>query len=457
MKKNIFFFSSVVLFVLLFYRQEPGINISIFGIISWCFLVFTMEKRKRTTVFWVLSVAGFVSILSFAWYGDFISFAAMFISLLLAGFKAFYPRLNVLSFPFGLAFNYASFIFRVLVPKKWLGLSLSGDGLFKKILGYILIPGIFVAVFIGVYMQASDKFASFFVIDLEFDFFQIAVLGAIGFFLMFNFFYFSIPKMLIYYNGYLKDDFSEGYALRKARGFRLLDIVSQRRSGEVSLVLLNLVLVFFIITYCIEQFGATAISGTLSSEVHERVYILIFSIVMAIIVIMIYFQGLLNFDIHSRLLKRLSFIWIGLNIFLVFTVFFRNLEYVAAYGLTFKRIGVFIFLMVCLAGLVLTWYKIAYRKTNIFLVNRMVWACYAVLVVSCVINWSWIVTRYNTRHFQNPDWAYLQSLDYNKQLLNNIYLRKGMDNSHIISEAKYARSGKFLSRKLYYEFLNLEQ
>ncbi|HMR82952.1 MAG TPA: DUF4173 domain-containing protein [Niabella sp.] len=456
MKKNIFFFSSVVLFVLLFYRQEPGINISIFGIVAWCSLFFVMEKRKRTSVFWVLSVAAFVSILSFAWYGDFISFAAMFISLLLAGFKAFYPKLNILSFPFGLAFNYASFIFRGLVPKKWLGLSISGDGFFKKMLGYVLIPGVFVALFIGVYMQASDKFASLFIIDVEFDLFQIAVLSVIGFFLMFNFFYFAVPKMLIYCNGYLKDDFSEGYAFRKAKGSHLLDIASQRRSGEISLVLLNLVLAFFIITYSIEQFGSKEISGTLSNEVHERVYVLIFSIVMAIVVIMIYFQGLLNFDNQSRLLKMLSFIWIGLNILLVLTVLFRNLEYVTAYGLTFKRIGVFVFLTLSLAGLVLTWYKIAYRKTNIFLVNRMIWTCHAVLVVSCVINWSWVVTRYNTSHFQNPDWYYLQSLDYNKQLLNDIYLRKGMDNSHIISETKEARSEKVLSKRLYYEFLNQE-
>ncbi len=457
MKRNIFFFSSVVLFVLLFYGQDPGINISIFGIVAWCSLFIVMEKRKRSSVFWALSVAAFISILSFAWYGDFISFAAMFMSLLLTGFKAFYPKLNILSFPFGLAFNYASFIFRVLVPKKWLGLSISGDGLFKKILGYILIPGVFVALFIGVYMQASDKFASLFIIDVEFDLFQLTVLGLIGFFLMFNFFYFAVPKILIYCNGYLKDDFSEGYALRKAKGSHLLDIASQRRSGEISLVLLNLVLAFFIVTYSIEQFGSKEISGTLSNEVHERVYVLIFSIVMAIVVIMIYFQGLLNFDNQSRLLRMLSFIWIELNILLVLTVLFRNLEYVAAYGLTFKRIGVFIFLLLSLAGLVVTWYKISYRKTNIFLVNRMIWTCYTVLIISCVINWSWIVTSYNTSRFQNPDWNYLQSLDYNKQLLNNIYLRKGMDNSRIISKAKEARSGKVLSSRLYYEFLNLEQ
>lgn len=456
MKKNIFFFLSVVLFVVLFYNQEPGINISIFGCTAWLFLYFSIEEKKRTNGFRILSAASFASLLSFAWYGDFISFAAVFISLLLTGFKAFYPKLNIVSFPVGLAFNYASFLFRVLVPRKWLGLSISGDGLFKRIVSYLLIPAIFVSLFIGVYSLASKSFASLFMIDFDFDIFQLSILTALGFFLMFNFFYFSVPKMLIWYNGYLKDNFSEGYTLRQAKGFRFLDLVSQRRSGEISLTLLNIVLVFFIITYSIEQFGGREIAGTLSNEVHERVYVLILSIVMAIIVIMIYFQGLLNFDIHSKLLKKLAFVWIGLNILLIGTVLFRNMEYVAAYGLTFKRIGVFIFLLLSMAGLLLTGYKIAYRKTNIFLINRMVWAFYAVLVISCAINWSWIVTKYNTIHFKNPDWQYLETLDYNKKLLHTIYLQNGRDAGKIEAQVKNNRSGKFLSKRLYYELTDLK-
>ncbi|ULT43430.1 DUF4173 domain-containing protein [Niabella defluvii] len=95
---------------------------------------------------------------------------------------------------------------------------------------------------------------------------------------------------------------------------------------------------------------------------HERVYVLILSIVMAIAVIMIYFQGLLNFDTQSHLLKKLSFLWIGLNVLLILTVFFRNLEYVAAYGLTFKRIGVFLFLLLSLLGLFTTWIKLKKKK-----------------------------------------------------------------------------------------------
>lgn len=454
MKKNLFFFVSVVAFVALFYNQSPGLNISFFGLMTWLFLLGTTPTAKRTSMFWLLSATCFLSIGAFAWYGDFISFAALFLSLLLTGFKARYPRLNVLVVPFNTAFNYATFIFRVLTPQKWLGVRLSSDGILKKAISYVLIPGALAAVFIGVYTAASDKFASLFAVNLQFDFFQLAVLTALGFFLMFNFFYPSVPKMFIACNGYLKDDFSDGFVQKRNKGFHLLDVVSQRRSGEISLILLNAVLVFFIIVYGMEQLGKGSSSGTLSSEVHERVYVLILSIVMAIAVIMIYFQGLLNFDAQSGLLKNLSFVWIGLNVLLILTVFFRNMEYVAAYGLTFKRIGVFIFLILSFLGLFTTWVKLKNRKTNIFLINRMVWTAFCVLVVSCLINWSWIVTAYNISHFSDPDWKYLESLDYNKKLLSKIYTEKGIDRTNIVEKVYAEQAKPFLSTSLYIQTIN---
>ena len=86
----------------------------------------------------------------------------------------------------------------------------------------------------------------------------------------------------------------------------------------------------------------------------------------------------------------------------------------------------------------------------------MVWVAFTVLVISSVINWSWVVTRYNTSRFPNPDWYYLNSLDYNKQLLYNIYKRNGMPNTFIKDKVKSGRGAKFLSKKLYYEFVDIQ-
>lgn len=457
MKKNIFFFMSVALFVSLFYNQTPGLNLSFFGATVWVFLLAITAPKKRNKQFWLLSAATWVSLIAFAWYADFLSFVAVFFSLLLTGFKAFYPKLNVIIFPFAMAFNYATFIFRVLLPHKWLGFSNAGEGIVKKMISYVLIPGIFVGLFMVVYASASDKFAALFIIDWNFDFFQLTVLTCVAFFLMFNFFYSAVPKTFVYFNGILGDHFSDGYVQKQTGRFQILDIVSQRRSGEITMVLLNLVLGFFIVIYGIEQFGTRANVGSLSADVHERVYVLIFSIVMAIAVIMVFFRGLLNFDARSVMLKTLSYVWIVLNILLIAAVVLKNADYVIGYGLTFKRIGVFVFLLLSLLGLLITSYKLRFIKTNMFLVSRMMWVFFATLVLGCGINWSWMVTKYNTALFVNPDWEYLESLDFNKQILNRIYLQSGKDNSHIVAKIKSHQSKKFLSKSLYYECLNINQ
>ncbi|MCH5715014.1 DUF4153 domain-containing protein [Niabella hibiscisoli] len=123
--------------------------------------------------------------------------------------------------------------------------------------------------------------------------------------------------------------------------------------------------------------------------------------------------------------------------------------------LLLKRIGVFIFLLLSLFGLFATWVKLKSKKTNIFLINRMIWAAFYVLVISSFINWSWIVTKYNTRHFANPDWQYLESLDYNKALLNRIYIEKGMDRKTLVEGVYKRQPQPFLSTSLYWLTLSL--
>src|SRR5690606_2941744 len=101
--------------------------------------------------------------------------------------------------------------------------------------------------------------------------------------------------------------------------------------------------------------------------------------------------GVLNFDGYANKLKLLSLIWMGLNLLLIFIVWFQNMKYIHAYGLTFKRIGVFIFLLLSISALILTYYKMKYKKTNIYLINRIAWMLYLTLIINCGINWSWIV------------------------------------------------------------------
>lgn len=456
MKKNIFLFSSVVIFVVLFYHQWVGINLSIFCLFAWITLLFNMNKAKSGNVFRFLSAATIISVIAFAWYGDFLSFAALIVSMFATAYNAYYPKLNIITVPAGLAFNYMSAVFRILMFHKWLNLKIAGAGFFKKLIGNFIVPFLLASVFLLVYAAASSKFASFFRMDWDVDFFEIAMLTILSFFIMFGFYHFAVPKLLIYYNSYLKDDFSETYEFKPSKRFSVLDLASQRRSGEISLILLNAVLIFFIITYSIEQFGNGQASGNISDDVHERVYVFMLSIAMAIVVIMIFFGGAINFDKKALLLKGLSLVWIALNILLVAIVVFRNTEYVHAFGLTFKRIGVFIFLLLCICGLLITYYKIMFRKTNIFLINRMFWCFFSTLIISSSINWSWAVTKYNISNFREPDWSYLRSLNYNKKILAAFKKPAELDSTTFYDDVNKEKDRPFLSNSFYYLFLNVK-
>ena len=461
MNKNRALLISTVSFVALFYKQFVALNLGIFALLVWLLLFFILTPKYKTVVYWWLSVATFISAFSFSWYGDFLSFFALACSLLMLGYKALFPRLRIITFPLAAFFNYATFIFRAPVFNNWLWPGKKGStGIVKKIVTYLLIPGFFVSIFLVVYSNSSNRFASYFTFDWNVDLAQLFFLTILGFFLMFSYFHFAVPKLLIAYNKGLRDNFSTGYHLNApSRG--ILDIYSQRRSGEITLILLNALLIFFIIIYSLEQFIETAAgsaSGSLSSEVHERVYILIFSIILAIIIIMIYFRGMLNFDKHARLLKVLSISWICLNIILVAVVLAKNIQYVQVYGLTFKRIGVFVFLLLSIAGLLTTYHKLVFIKTNTFLLTRMFWICFSVLVFSAIINWSWVVTKYNLANQAKPDLFYLYSLDYNKRLLYEKFGDAPINGTSgkgikAIVEAEQAKP--FLSKKLYYEFLHL--
>ncbi len=462
MKRNPALFISTILFVVLFYRQTPGLNLGIFAVLVWVMLLFIPGVTK-TRSFWWLSAATLLSAVSFAWYGDFLSFASLLISLSLAGYKALYSSLRLVTFPFAAFYNYVTFIIRAPRVNTWMpDAGNSAGSVFKKLLTYVIIPvGVFL-IFALVYAQGSSRFAALFYLNWQVNLGQIVVLSVVGFFLMFSFFHFSVPDMLVRYNGELLDDFGKHVGAQESKIGGFFDLSMQRRSGEVTLVLLNALIILFNIVYVLEQFGQPVIGdagGSLSSGVHERVYALIFSIIMAVLVIMVYFRKELNFRKDSQLLKILSMIWIGLNAVLVVIVMAKNIEYVQVFGLTFRRIGVFIFLLLALTGLALTRHKLAFRKANWFLITRFVSVCLGTLVISAAINWSWLVTKYNLRYQAKPDMGYLFSLNYNRGLLDQALgenhpqpYTRGKNRSYVEGQ----KESKWLSRRLYYFSVRFE-
>lgn len=191
--------------------------------------------------------------------------------------------------------------------------------------------------------------------------------------------------------------------------------------GSIVFLALNLLLLLFLTTDVIYLFQNTDITNSeYSQSVHQGVYALMFSIVCAIALILYFFRGNLNFFEGNKRIKTLTYLWIGLNVILVALTCYKNYTYVEALGLTYKRIGVFVYLLLTLTGLVTAYVKVAQVKNFIYLVRTNIATVFGFLIVSAAIPWDKTITWFNLTTLENPDFNYLISLgeSNSEQLFN---------------------------------------
>jgi hypothetical protein len=206
--------------------------------------------------------------------------------------------------------------------------------------------------------------------------------------------------------------------------------------GIISFTALNLLLLMLnAIDITTLWFGYEP-SGNFSGELHQGTNSLIFSIVMAMAVILYYFRGNLNFYHKSKTLRLLAYTWMVQNFILIISVYIRDGYYIEFHGLTHKRIGVLVFATLCIIGLATVYFKVAKQKTIFYLfkVNGNIW--FALLLTFTLINWDVLIVKYNLTHETSIalDADYLLSLsektlpilDKNrKTLLSHSFIPKG--------------------------------
>lgn len=206
----------------------------------------------------------------------------------------------------------------------------------------------------------------------------------------------------------------------------------------------------------------------LKQYVHNGTYILIAGIILAIIVVSQIFKGKLNFYNQNQTLKTLAYVWIGQNALLTLTVATRNWQYIASCGLAYKRIGVVIFLLLVVIGLLFISLKIRDQRSIYYVVVRMGWAVYFVLLASCLVPWDSYITRYNINAFAKNkmiDLPFLINdvsdkniavLIENKDFLKNInqstlqYNENGYNNQIFVEQAIQNKVNTFISNQSEY-------
>lgn len=455
MKTHHYIFLTTVLFVILFYDKDLGLNFGILGILYAFLTFFKTAKKNKTRTFHVLTLTSILSSIAFAWYGDFPSFLAVVSSLLLLAYISRNRKMKILFLIPVFIVNCATSICRILNFDKWLPKK-NVPGLWQKIMAFVLIPLVLLSIFFGIYSIGSDHFAALFTdYELDVNLWQIFCLTILGFFIAFNYWNYAVERLIYKNNHFLDNDFQKEARTPKST-YSFLDLDAERISGVVSFFSLNILLIFFIVTYNYEQFYEVSKTPIqLSEETHERVNAVILSIIMAILVIMFYFKSGFNFDPKAGLMKILAKIWIFLNAVLIVSAAVKNYEYIINYGFTYKRLGVFAFLLLSLIGLALTFIKIQKRKRNAFLFNTMIWYFYATILVCSYINWGGFITSENMKrkdfavnyHFYSINFSERSLLKYAAKK-NDPTLKKNMQ-----EKIKNEETKTFLSKILYYQTL----
>jgi len=149
-----------------------------------------------------------------------------------------------------------------------------------------------------------------------------------------------------------------------------------------------------------------------SDFVHNGIGIIIFSIVLATGLVMFLFRRDVSDLKQSRLLKLLVFAWAGQNLLMLCSTAYRNRLYIQEYDLTYKRIGVYVWLFLAAIGLALLVIKVAKDRSNWYLVKANFTAWFTMLAAAGLLNWDVLITRYNiaNKPLAEVDFYYLFSL-----------------------------------------------
>lgn len=418
MKKNDWIFLlSVMLYSFLFWKQMPGLNIFIFSAILLSGQVL-LDRRILTIKPWLFAAAGTMcSAFCVFYYGNTLSIFATFFSLLLSSYFAYNQKGSVLVGVFSTILSIASsigyMVVRVIERKKERGDS-KGSRTWKKIL-IVICALVVVLVFFFLYRDSSVLF---------FNLTQKINIDWISFAWIF----FTILGALVVYGFYFHNSISDvaEWDAKQATKLnpekapnwpdRLMSIDSERFSGILLLSLLNIMLLIvntLDLAFIFGGNGKLPQGVSCMQYVHQGVGTLITSIIFAMLIILFYFRGRMNFSSHGKVLRVLALIWIVQNAFMLFSTAWRNEVYVLVFGLTYKRIGVYIYLLLTLIGLLVTAWKVQGKKTNAFLVRMNSWLFYSVWIIACFINWDGLIIRNNLNTGLKPDLAYLNSLSEN--------------------------------------------
>jgi hypothetical protein len=412
--KLISFFICLSIYYFFFWEETLGINLFLFNILLMAILFPSIPKNLKS---YLLMSSGIISSLAVLLIHSPLSIVINLLSMSVILGYTLLPSVNS-AVSGGLVF--ASNIFINLIyffrPINWLAQNISKGNLraekIIKVIKIVFVPVTLFLVFVFIYQNANpifDEKTTYFkeLIGLFFEKLPTFSLER-TFYTLFGY----ILLMAVFF----KNEISILHNPLSNNRFNLSPAEEIKSNDSYwiafsTLLTLNFLL-FYVNSLDIQHLwlnfdGSTA--PEMSKLVHSGTYLLIFSILLSILVLLIIFRGPLNFHKNTNLLKFFSFVWLAQNALLLFSVAIRNYKYVELYGLTFKRIGVYVFLILTLLGLISLVIKI-YKNLNFrFLIFANSWAYMAFFIFLSFVDFDNLIAKNNLER-NDCDINYIKTL-----------------------------------------------
>lgn len=420
---------AALLFSTLFYKQNIGLNLSLFSISTLTLLFIHNKKafKKKSSI--VFSIVYLITGISVFLYKSNLSIIANCVAFItIVGHISEHKSSIYVNWLNGLYTSIAGFFHRNFGHIEHKGKKAQNiDYLHTaKIIG---IPILVVIIFIGLYKNGNPMFNAL-ISKINFDFINLSwvLFTALGYYLFYNI---SLP---IQVNPATEIDLRLENNLKEKRkeSIQIEALKKEHQLGFILITLLNILITFFLvtdITYLVSSNDFRA--SVFSNQVHSGINALIASIIIAIIIILYFFRGDLNFYKDNETLKLTAYIWILLNVILIINIAIKDCQYIYYFGFTYKRIGVLVYLLLSIIGLLTTTIKVNRIKNFWYLLRVNSVFAFAILMISSMVNWDSHITVYNLYHAKSMDFNYLITLSN-----NNTFILKNYANQNKLSNEK---------------------
>lgn len=402
MKKNDWILLvSVLLYSYLFYEQAAGVNFLIFNLVIITGIALKKQEAVRVFNWQAAAVGAILSSIGIMVYSSPMAIITNIFSLGLLSVMSFSPSTSVVVALFlSICSVGASAVFMfsdMFKRRKNSGDTENKRPFYVKVIMMLIIVVITILFF--VMYQTSNPLFKDFTKNINLDFISVPwvffTLG--GLVLLYGYYYNRHLGSLTASEINISNNLNQERVTGNGFFNRLFKSDTEYATGVILFVVLNvMLLVLNALDLNYLWFDGTLPEGIQHKEfVHDGVGTLIMSVVFAIMIILYFFRGRLNYYEKNKVLKLLTYVWIAQNAFMIFSTAYRMNMYVSESGISYKKIGVYVYLSLTLIGLITTYIKVSKLKTNwyLFRVNPKVY--YAIMVISSLINWDVIITQFN--------------------------------------------------------------